>query len=652
MRLAGVTTAAAAFSGAAAASSDDYDEITARGQVIRIGRGETYENKLFDLTNGNSVVLLVEGGNSVIRNIGFKGLHRGDGFMISITAPRGDVLIENVYLGDGSTKEGESFVHGPGAVFYHRDASCDVTFRQMNVQGWPNNGFYCSNTAHGGSVRFENCYGKNNGVSTYRVAGGNDAIVNCVAYNDNTNYGRGWGGYTEDSGRPVWVWPGGTVSIDDSNFAAGRYAHAMVMRGSGSARMSGGGVQGNVHGGGLNRSSVSSSADLSMPRGVPTSAEEAAAGAASGSPDNGNEAEDDIDDDHDLPNVVVFDGDGTTSATSYEFVVSDEVEPSTDEDATIDEGATVTGTHAEGTVADYRDAWRFAGEIERLTVDGEAEVRVNGESVDPADFDDVLENVILIEGDDSGATRYEFDVDGDVEKSNYEGASIDDEDVIEDGFVHGSVADWKDAFRFNGEITQLTVDGPGTILVNDEAIDPAEFGEDLPHVLEVEGTGVPTSFEITVDGEIDFESDDDPTEEATIISGSTVQSAVSDGSQTFRFAGAITDVTITEGEATIAVDGDEIDPSEYGDYELLPHALVIDGTDDDGASTYAFEVSGAVVKSDYRGASIDEEDVIEGQSVRGAVGNWLDAYWFDGDIEDFTLLGDASVDVQYNARDQ
>lgn len=114
----------------------------------------------------------------------------------------------------------------------------------------------------------------------------------------------------------------------------------------------------------------------------------------------------------------------------------------------------------------------------------------------------------------------------------------------------------------------------------------------------------------------------------------------------------MTDVTITQGEATVSVNGEEIDPSEYGEYELLPHAIVIDGTEDDSASTYAFEVSGAVVKSDYRGASIDDEDVIEGKSVRGAVGNWLDAYWFEGDIEDFRLLGDASVDVQYNARDR
>ncbi|WP_459809303.1 hypothetical protein [Halopiger thermotolerans] len=568
MRLAGVTTAAATITGSATAAGD-YEEIPARGQVIRIGQGETYENKLFDLTTGDSVVLLVEGSNSVIRNIGFKGLHRGDGFMISITAPAGDVLIENVYLGDGSTKEGESFVHGPGAVFYHRDAACDVTFRNMNVQGWPNNGFYCSNTASGGSVRFENCYGKNNGVSTYRVAGGDDAIIDSVAYNDDTDYGPGWGGYTEDSGRPVWVWPGGTVTIEDSNFAAGSYGRAMVLRGSGTARMTGGGIRGGVQGSGLQRSNVSSSPDLSRPEGVPTSAEEAAAGGSSGSrPD---------------------------------------ASPSPDED---------------------------------------------GQETDETEDDRELPNVLLVEGAESDTTRYEFEVSGTVEKSNADGASIDAEDEIDGGAVHGSVANWKDAFRFDGDLEELTVDGPGTVSLNGEQVDPADYGSDLPHVLEVQGQGVPTSFEITVDGEIELAGGADPDDEATTISGSTVQSAVTDETQTFRFAGALTDVTFTEGEATVLLDGEEIDPSEYGDHELLPHALVIDGTDADGPSTYSFRTSGSVVRSNYRNASIDDEDVVEDRAVRGAVGNWLDAYWFDGDIEDFRLLGDAAVDVQYNARDQ
>ncbi|AXR78675.1 hypothetical protein [Natrarchaeobaculum sulfurireducens] len=560
VKLAGVTTAGAALAGATTATND-YEEITASGQTIRIEQGETYENKLFDLTNGNSVLLLVEGGNSTIRNIGFKGLHRGDAFMISITAPSGDVLIENVYLGDGSTKEGESFVHGPGAVFMHRNANCDVTFRYCNVQGWPNNGFYCSNTADGGSARFENCYGKNNGVSTFRVAGGNDRIEHCVAYNDNTDYGPGWGGYVEDSGRPLWVWPGGTVSIEDSHFAAGSYPYAAVMRGSGSAQMSGGAIDGNVQGNGLQRSSVSSSADLSIPEGVPTSPEEA----ASGGSDSGS------------------DGDET---------------PEDDED------------------------------------------------------DSDLEHLLLFDGDDADVTRYEFEVSGELEPSTHNGATIDDETRIDGGIAHGVVADWKDAFRFSGDLEQLTVDGPATVSLDGEEIDPGEYGEDLPHILEVEGRGAPTNFEITVDGTIELDSEEDPEDEATTISGSTVQSSVTDSSQVFRFSGAVTDVTFAEGEAAVFVDDEEIDPSDYGEYELLPHALVIDGSDADGPSAYSFAVSGTVVKSEYRDATIDEGDVIEDRQVRGALENGLDAYWFDGDIEDFTIVGDANVDVQYNARDQ
>ncbi|MFP8952576.1 hypothetical protein ACLI4Z_06320 [Natrialbaceae archaeon A-arb3/5] len=644
LRLAGVTTAAATLP-ASAQADEDYDEITARGQVIRIGRGETYENKLFDLTNGNSVLLLVEGGNSVIRNIGFKGLHRGDEFMISINASSGDVLIENVYLGDGSTKEGESFVHGPGAVFYHRNAACDVTFRYCNVQGWPNNGFYCSNTASGGSARFEHCYGKNNGVSTYRVAGGNDAIVDCVAYNDGTDYGPGWGGYVEDAGRPVWVWPGNTVTIEDSHFADGPYPHAMVLRGSGAASMSGGGIRGNVQGGGLQQSGVSNSPDLSVPDGVPTSAEEAASGGS------GDESEQDADDEESrLANVVVFDGAGTTESTSYEFVVSEAVEPSTDEDATIDDAAEADGTRARGTVADYRDAWRFDTEIERLSVDGPATVRVNGTEVDPDVFDDVS-RVIRIEGESSESTRYEIEVDGEIERSNDDGEAIDDDDG-DDGSVHGVIGDWTESFRFTGSLEQVTVGGPASVFVDDEEIDPDEYGDDLPHELAVEGRGAPASFEITVDGTIELDSEDDPADEATTVTDSTVEGSVTDSTQRFRFSGALTDVTFTDGEAAVLVDGEEIDTTEYGDHELLPHAIVIDGTDTDGPSAYSFETSGPVVKSAYRDASIDEDDVIEGRAVRGTVGNWLDAYWFDGDLADVTIRGEASADVEYNARNR
>ncbi|RZV10824.1 hypothetical protein BDK88_2018 [Natrinema hispanicum] len=171
-------------------------------------------------------------------------------------------------------------------------------------------------------------------------------------------------------------------------------------------------------------------------------------------------------------------------------------------------------------------------------------------------------------------------------------------------------------------------------------------------MLEVAGRGTPTSYEITVDGAIELASTDEPATEATTVSGTTVQSSVTDETQTFRFSGELTDITVTDGDAAVTLDGEQIDPSEYGDQELPPHALVIDGVDTDGPSTYSFEIDGTVVKSTYQDASMDDGDVIDGTTVRGAVYNWIDAYWFDGDIADFRLRGDANVDVQYNARDQ
>ncbi|WP_171052339.1 hypothetical protein [Haloterrigena sp. H1] len=567
LKLAGATTAAATLTGTASAATDDYEVIEAQGQTVRIGRGDTFENKLIDFTTGESFLLYVEGANSVIRNIGFKGLYRGASFIISIKAGQGDILFENIYLGDGATKEGENFVHGPGAVFMHRGSEADLTFRHCNVQGFPNNGFYCSNTPYGGSVRFESCFGKNNGVTTFRCGSDDDEIVNCVAYNDNTDYGRGYGGYTETNGRPVWVWNGGTVTIRDSHFADGPYPYALVAGANGSpgsVDFQSGGYRGTIQRASGSTvsvgSDVSRNPDLSIPDGVPTSAEEAASGSGS------------------------------------------------------------TGSSSSG-------------------------------STDTSDEPD-LPNLLLVDGSPSDATRYEFTVGGEVEHSNYEGASIDDGDSIDGSTVQGTVADWKDAFRYSGDLEGLTVDGPGSVLVNGEEVDPADYGKELPHVLEVAGRGTPTSYEITVDGTIELASTDEPATEATTISGSTVQSSLTDETQTFRFSGTLTDITFTDGEATVTLDSEQIDPSEYGDTELPPHALVIDGVDTDGPSTYALEIDGTVVKSTYQNASMDDSDVIDGTTVRGGVGNWIDAYWFDGDVTDFRLHGEASVDVQYNARNQ
>ncbi|WP_121744937.1 hypothetical protein [Natronorubrum halophilum] len=648
MKLAGATTAATAlWSTGAGASDGDYDVIEASGQVINIGN-ETFENKLVDVTNGNGITFVVNGA-ATIRNIGIKGLYQGDGFIFSITASSGTVEFENVYIGDGANKSGAGFVHGPGAIFYHTKAGADVVFRECNVQGYPNNGWYCSNSASGGSITWERCFGKNNGVTTFRAASGNDTLRECVAYNDDTDYSTdygSWGNYSESSGRPLWVWQPGGCTVEDCHFDAGGYAAAVLTHQGASVALSGGAIAGGTQGN-VDTSNAGSNPDLSIPDGVPTAAEAAASGNSTSESGSATTSSTDQ-----PSNTIVFDGNGTADVTDYEFVVSDEVEASTDDGATIDAAATVDGTHARGTVVDHLDAWRFEGEIERLSLDGDATVRVNGTEVDPDEFDDLLEHVILFDGDDSDVTRYEFEIDGELEPSNYEGATIDDDVEIDGTLAHGVVADWKDAFRFSGDLEELTVDGPATVLVDGEEIDPADYGEELPHVLEIEGDGSPTSFEITVEGTIELDGDGAPEDEATMISGSTVQSSVTDGTQTFRFSGALTDVTLIDGEAEISLDGEEIDPADYGEHEVLPHALVIDGTEAEEPSAYSFEASGPVVESTCRDARIEEDDVIEGKTVRGVAGNWLDAYWFDGELAEFTIRGDAAVDVQYNVRDQ
>ncbi|MDQ2052043.1 hypothetical protein RBH26_16320 [Natronolimnohabitans sp. A-GB9] len=277
--LAAVATAATSLGVAGTATAEDeYEVIEANGQIVTIG-DETFENKLIDVSNGNDIQFNVDGA-ATIRNIGVHGLFQGDGFIFSITAPSGTVEFENIYIGDGANKAGSGFTHGPGGIFYHNDASADVVFKECNVQGFPNNGWYCSNTANSGSITWERCFGKNNGVATFRAANQDDTLRECVAYNDDTDYSTengSWGGYNETSGRPLWVWEPGGITVEDCHFDAGNYNSAVVAHQGASITLDGGAVAGSTQGN-VDASDAGSDPDLSLPDGVPESAEAAATG--------------------------------------------------------------------------------------------------------------------------------------------------------------------------------------------------------------------------------------------------------------------------------------------------------------------------------------------------------------------------------------
>lgn len=72
---------------------------------------------------------------------------------------------------------------------------------------------------------------------------------------------------------------------------------------------------------------------------------------------------------------------------------------------------------------------------------------------------------------------------------------------------------------------------------------------DLPNTLTIIGQGTPSSFELTVDGEIEL-ADETRASDVTVLSGTTVEGTVENGTVTFRFRGDLTDVTFVDRSIT------------------------------------------------------------------------------------------------------
>ncbi|MFC6718280.1 right-handed parallel beta-helix repeat-containing protein [Natrialbaceae archaeon GCM10025810] len=369
--------AASLFTGAVGAVGADedaeYEVIEADNSRRELNGGEVLENVIIDFSNGNYHTLSVTG-DATIRNVGFTGTHEHDQHAIVVSGD-GEVLIENVYMGDGCVRPSSYSSHGQCGIFAHREFAGDLTIRRCNIQNWPNNGVY-ANAPHyqgGGVVTIEESYAANNYVSSFRIGSSGSSVVDSVAHND------GEGRYT---GRPAWLW-GEDVTVEGCEFVSGPYGGAIHIKDSTRAT-----IRDTVHDGYSGGQPVSEEgvddggdADLEIPDGVPESPEEAAGASSASASESSDasrvEADDEPKSDAAHPNVIVFDGNGTSDVTRYEFSVDGEVDGDLDDDSEID------GNRVRGVVVDYYDAYRFSGEIEDLSVDGDATVRVNGLKVDP-----------------------------------------------------------------------------------------------------------------------------------------------------------------------------------------------------------------------------------------------------------------------------
>ncbi|WP_312909158.1 hypothetical protein [Natronosalvus caseinilyticus] len=86
----------------------------------------------------------------------------------------------------------------------------------------------------------------------------------------------------------------------------------------------------------------------------------------------------------------------------------------------------------------------------------------------------------------------------------------------------------------------------------------------LPHLVTIVGRGVPSSFEIAVDGDLEM-VDDEPTESATVVSGSVAEGSIDTGVRRFRFSGEMANVRVVDWNGESAPDSTSV-PTVHIDY--------------------------------------------------------------------------------------
>ena len=263
----------------------------------------------------------------------------------------------------------------------------------------------------------------------------------------------------------------------------------------------------------------------------------------------------------------------------------------------------------------------------------------------------------VVAADDADAFEYSFTVDGRVEHatdgdypSNPDVSSgdsiVENEDgtYTVEGVVAGYAGDDKrwggDSYRISGSIVSIGVEGPATVLVDGETVDPAEYG--LPNRLTIIGTGASSTFEFSVDGEL--KSDPNVSEDGDLVPGSSVEGTVADGVRGFRFDGEISYFQF-DGEAGVYLNGQQVEPTLLGTDEdpVLRNWILLEG--DGNETEYSFTASGHVRKSPDLGP-VETKDVIDGNAVEGVTDDETDGYRFSGGLLSMNVQG--SADLRFN----
>ncbi|ARS88937.1 hypothetical protein B1756_03660 [Natrarchaeobaculum aegyptiacum] len=649
-------SALAAGAGSAAAS-EDYEIIeVGRGQnwVHSLGDGETLENVLIDITaEGADAQIRASGDDWTIRNVGFRG--QAAGTNVNRITAAGSGTIECVYLGDG-IRSGVTRNGGIGVPRSHRGA---MTIKNCYIAEWTDNGIYASERDVRGTLHVEDCYLRDNNVTSLRMCRDGSTIEGCVIENTGNVpvAGPSDGSYASVMSRGIWTGYGNAdwevdivdthIAVNSSNTNGNSIAVISSQHGTwgdqSTLNLVDCEVDGTITGEYVTQQNVGDDPDLTIPSGTPTSAEEAASGVSDddssggSNPDESDDADDGEEGEEGNERLLAFVTEPDARFASYEFVAEGPVEFAEADYETPSGGTIEGGTFtAEDYVEERDDEWHAGGvtgggqgdaftvrgpvtalEIDQpdvmwVELDGERmspeEVVEKTSGEEPDDSDDDGEEgeegnerlLAFVTEPDARFAGYEFVAEGPVEfaEADYEtpsGGTIRGGTFVAEDYVEERDGEWHaGGVTGGGQGDAFTVRGPVTALEIDQ-----------PDVMWVELDGERMSPEEVVENTAGEEPDEDEDQDE---------------------------------------DGSEEPPAG------LTKAIVVDGTDVDEPSSYTFSVTGDVVPSTYRDATIDDDTEVDGTTVTGTVDGNRDAYWFNGDVIGFSVAGDATVDIEYDAR--
>ncbi len=86
----------------------------------------------------------------------------------------------------------------------------------------------------------------------------------------------------------------------------------------------------------------------------------------------------------------------------------------------------------------------------------------------------------------------------------------------------------------------------------------------LPNLVTIVGRGVPSNFEIAVDGDLEMLADD-PMAEGTVVAGGVAEGSIDVGVQRFRFSGQMANVRLVDWNGNEAPDSASV-PTVHVEY--------------------------------------------------------------------------------------